>query len=113
MWARLSGFAVHNSSPADLWTRLSGDDLPALVDVAWELAEDAAFTRIAARGVEVARVEDAHSVHAEPQGLQSNGWYWYRFAALGQRSAVGRTRTAPAPGAPVRQLDFAIASCQR
>ena len=96
-----------------LWTRITGTDLPAQVDVAWELAEDEAFTRIAARGSEIARVEDAHSVHAEPTGLRPERWYWYRFSALGQRSASGRTRTAPAADAPVAALDFIIASCQR
>jgi alkaline phosphatase D len=40
-------------------------------------------------------------------------WYWYRFTAAGARSAVGRTRTAPAPGDAVASLDFAITSCQR
>lgn len=96
-----------------LWTRLSGDDLPPRVDVRWELAQDPGFGRIAARGVELAVAEDAHSVHAEPQGLDPARWYWYRFHALGQTSASGRTRTAPAAGAAVAQLDFAIASCQR
>jgi len=95
-----------------LWTRLSGDNLPPQVDVAWELAHDEAFTRIAARGRESAVAADAHSVHAEPAGLEPGRWYWYRFSALGQRSAAGRTRTAPAPDASTR-LDFAIASCQR
>ena len=96
-----------------LWTRLGGPDLPALVDVAWELAEDPAFNRIAARGVEQALAEDAHSVHAEPVGLLPDRSYWYRFTALGQRSAAGRTRTAPAADAVVQRLNFAIASCQR
>jgi alkaline phosphatase D len=96
-----------------LWTRLSGDELPAQVDVAWELAEDEAFSRIAARGNEKAVDIDAHCVHAEPAGLEPARWYWYRFSALGQRSAVGRTRTAPAAGAAVARLEFAIASCQR
>ncbi len=96
-----------------LWTRLSGPELPTQVDVAWELAEDEAFTRIAARGTEQAVAADAHSVHAEPAGLQSARSYWYRFTALGQRSPAGRTRTAPAPDALVDRLDFSIASCQR
>lgn len=95
-----------------LWTRLAGEDLPAKVDVGWELAHDEAFTRIAARGTEVAEAAWAHSVHAELQGLEAGRWYWYRFTALGQRSAVGRTRTAPAPDAAA-PLRFSIASCQR
>ncbi len=96
-----------------LWTRLSGPALPATVSVLWELAEDASFSRVIARGSEQALEADAHSVHAEPAGLTAARWYWYRFSALGQRSIVGRTRTAPAPDAPVDSLRFAIASCQR
>jgi len=96
-----------------LWTRLTGADVPAQVEVRWELAHDEAFTRIAAKGVETALAADAHSVHAEAAGLEPARWYFYRFHALGQASAVGRTRTAPAADAMVAQLDFMIASCQR
>lgn len=96
-----------------LWTRLTGADLPAQAEVGWELAEDEGFRKIVARGRELALAEDAHSVHAEPAGLVPDRWYWYRFTALGARSGVGRTRTAPAPDAAVGSLRFAIASCQR
>ncbi|MED5620831.1 alkaline phosphatase D family protein [Ideonella sp. BN130291] len=95
-----------------LWTRLTGDDLPERVDVRWEVAEDDAFRKVVASGQEVAEGHWAHSVHAEPAGLQPARWYWYRFQALGQRSTTGRTRTAPAPDAAA-SLQFAIASCQR
>jgi alkaline phosphatase D len=95
-----------------LWTRLMGDGLPDAVDVRWELAEDEQFHRIVAKGVERAEATWAHSVHAEPAGLELGRWYWYRFTALGQQSAVGRTRTAPAADAAAT-LRFAIASCQR
>ena len=95
-----------------LWTRLGGPDLPPRVTVRWELAHDEAFTRIAARGEDDAEAAWAHSVHAEPAGLEPGRWYWYRFQALGQRSRAGRTRTAPAPDA-VAPLRLAIASCQR
>ena len=96
-----------------LWTRLTGPRLPERAEVQWELAHDEAFTRIAARGSESAEAAWAHSVHAEPSGLDPARWYWYRFRALGQQSAVGRTRTAPAPDATPAALHFAIASCQR
>ncbi len=96
-----------------LWTMLTGADLPAQVDVAWELADDESFQRITARGSELARAEDHHAVHAEPQGLAPDRWYWYRFRALGQQSTAGRTRTAPAADARVQRLDCAISSCQR
>lgn len=96
-----------------LWTRLMAEQLPAEVTVHWELAEDEQFRRIVARGSERASAAEAHSVHAEPAGLRPGRWYWYRFAALGQRSPVGRTRTAPAPEASGESLRFVIASCQR
>ncbi|MBI3369798.1 MAG: alkaline phosphatase D family protein, partial [Burkholderiales bacterium] len=96
-----------------LWTRLVGTDLPERVEVQWELARDEGFKDIAARGTETAEAGWAHSVHAEPAGLAPARWYWYRFTALGQQSAVGRTRTAPAPDAAVPLLRYAITSCQR
>ncbi len=95
-----------------LWTRLTGDKLPARVDVQWELAHDENFKRIAAKGKFVAEDVWSHSVHAEPKNLEPNRWFWYRFTALGQRSTVGRTRTAPAQD-DRSKLVLAVASCQR
>ena len=82
-----------------LWTRLTGADLAERVDVRWEVADDERFQHVVARGEEIAEAAWAHSVHAEPAGLAPARWYWYRFSALGQQSAVGRTRTAPAADA--------------
>jgi alkaline phosphatase D len=95
-----------------LWTRLTGPDLPSAVAVRWELARDEGFTDIAVRGSDTALADDAHSVHAEASGLDPGRSYWYRFEALGQRSASGRTRTAPAADAAAG-VRFALASCQR
>jgi alkaline phosphatase D len=95
-----------------LWTRLTGLDLPAAVPVHWALAEDEAFSRIAASGTENAVAADAHSVHAEPRGLDPGRGYFYRFSALGRQSETGRTRTAPAADAPA-SLRAVVASCQR
>ncbi|MBL8487660.1 MAG: alkaline phosphatase D family protein [Rhodocyclaceae bacterium] len=102
-----------------LWTRLVPDPaaenggMPAAsVSVEWEIADDPAMARVVRRGTAVAEAAWAHSVHAEVAGLEPDRWYWYRFRAGGQASPVGRTRTAPAPGAPVEKLRFAFASCQ-
>ncbi|WP_324156161.1 alkaline phosphatase D family protein [Ideonella sp.] len=95
-----------------LWTKLTGDGLAERVEVRWELARDEGFRDIVARGSEPAEAAWGHSVHAEPAGLEPGRWYFYRFEALGTRSATGRTRTAPAADAAV-PLSFAIASCQR
>ena len=97
-----------------LWTRLTGADLPPQVQVRWELAHDEGFKHVAAHGTETAEATWAHSVHAQPRGLEPGRWYWYRFEALGERSATGRTRTAPlAASGATAPLRFAIASCQR
>jgi len=106
-----SGFPRPNGMV--LWTMLTGPDLPPQVAVDWEIAADERFSRVVASGREWAVPADNYSVHAEPQELASDRWYWYRFKALGQQSIVGRTRTAPAPDAPVDRLRFALASCQR
>ena len=102
-----------------LWTRLAPRPLqpdggmPArAMPVPWEVALDARFDQVVRRGVAVARPEAAHSVHVVADGLQPGRSHFYRFSAGGQRSAVGRTRTAPAPDAKVRSLRMALASCQ-
>ena len=101
-----------------LWTRLAPDPLQggrmgALpIEVAWEVAHEECFRRIARRGVTLARPEDAHSVHVEIKGLAPARWYWYRFRTGSELSPVGRTRTAPAVGAELADLRFAFASCQ-
>ena len=95
-----------------IWTRIApfaGPSGPVAVD--WEIAADEAFGSVVARGRETARAEDGHSVHVEVAGLDPARWYWYRYTAGGERSPVGRTRTAPAPGSTA-PLAFAIASCQ-
>lgn len=96
-----------------LWTMLTGAGLSERVTVRWEVATDAAFEQIVARGEEIAEADWSHSVHAEPRGLAPARRYWYRFGALGQHSTVGRTRTAPAPDAATTAFEFALASCQR
>ena len=62
------------------------------------------------RGTAVAQPEFAHSVHIDVQGLEPGREYFYRFTAAGERSAVGRTRTAPAIG--IAAMKFAVVSCQ-
>jgi alkaline phosphatase D len=96
-----------------LWTRLTGDGLPERTTVHWEVAADERFQHVVAHGEEVAEAVWTHSVHAEPAALELARWYWYRFGALGQHSATGRTCTAPAPDAASTPRLVIIASCQR
>src|SRR5688572_26608071 len=102
-----------------LWTRLAPTPLvpgggmpPEVVPVDWEIATDEQFAQIVQHGIVHAVAEWSHAVHIEVNGLSPNRPYWYRFRAGGAVSAVGRTRTAPAPAATPDRLRFAFASCQ-
>ncbi|MFE5834949.1 alkaline phosphatase D family protein [Streptomyces sp. NPDC056508] len=102
-----------------LWTRLAprpfepGGGLPdRRVTVHWELAHDERFRRVARRGAATAHPEFRHTVHVEVEHLEPGRAYFYRFRAGAWTSPVGRTRTAPAPGARTAALSFAAVSCQ-
>ncbi len=112
-----SGSPTHDS--VVLWTRLLPQGFLTLwlgveaITVRWEVARDDKFTALVQSGQTQALPELAHSVHAEVSGLASDRWYFYRFLAGDAVSAVGRTRTFPAPDAQVNKLRLAYASCQR
>ena len=101
-----------------LWTRVTptpqatpGSGRGPTVPVTWEIATDQAFRRIVASGVVRTGPERDHTVKADVGGLSPVTTYWYRFRCQGQTSPVGRTRTAPAAGAPVDRLRMAVVSC--
>ncbi|MDP3073532.1 MAG: alkaline phosphatase D family protein [Opitutaceae bacterium] len=102
-----------------LWTRLApkprepgGGLAPEPIEVAWQIAEDEAMTRVVQRGTATANPAWAHAIHVEVSGLQPARWYWYQFKAGSEVSPKGRTRTAPAADTSPDRLRFAFASCQ-
>lgn len=102
-----------------LWTRLAPEPLSPRggmpsesVDVDWEVAEDQFFKKVVKQGTATADPRHAHSVHVEVEGLAPGSWYYYRFKTGDETSRIGRTKTAPAAGSDVDQLNFAFASCQ-
>jgi alkaline phosphatase D len=112
-----SGFPT--SASVVLWTRVAieslapGGGLPQRpIEVRWQLSADDSFRDVIASGTDWALPQYAHSVHVEPSGLDPGRDYWYRFEAQGQRSPVGRTRTAAAPGTPLASLRAALVCCQ-
>ncbi|QIN85304.1 twin-arginine translocation signal domain-containing protein [Rubrobacter tropicus] len=102
-----------------LWTRLAPDPLNGggmpdkKVPVQWQVATDEGFSNVVLEGSTFARPELAHSVHVEVGGLNPGSEYFYRFRAGRDLSPVGRTKTAPAAGAGLAEMSFAIVSCQQ
>jgi alkaline phosphatase D len=103
-----------------LWTRLAPEPLKARggmtiqpVEVTVEIADDPAMARIVRTLTATARLELAHSVHVEVEGLAPDRDYFYRFRAGDAQSVVGRARTWPASGTTPAQMRFAAAGCQR
>lgn len=101
-----------------LWTRVtvrpdavpgSGAGEPATVR--WEVAADQGFSEVVASGTATATADSDHTVKIDVRGLAPAQYYWYRFAALGEVSPVGRTRTAPAAAATPARLRFGVVSC--
>jgi len=90
-----------------LWTRISTEADP--VPVRWWIAADEGFQRIVNAGEVSALAVRDHTVKVDVVGLEPGRTYHYRFAALGEESPVGRTRTTPV--ATVSRVRFAVASC--
>ena len=106
------------SSGVVLWTRLAPDPLhggglahAGPIGVDWIVARDESLRHVVRRGSDVARPGLAHSVHVEVEGLEPGRDYWYRFAARGFASPVGRTRTAPPYDRQLDRLRMAFCSC--
>jgi alkaline phosphatase D len=111
-----SGDPTHNS--VVLWTRLAIEPMngggmpPVPIEVKWSVAVDSGMQEVVRRGATLALPEDGHSVHVAVNGLGPDRWYWYQFESGPDASAIGRTRTLPAPGSQPQQLRFAFVSCQ-
>nr|MBA2280060.1 alkaline phosphatase D family protein [Acidimicrobiia bacterium] len=91
-----------------IWTRVTTDQ-PGPVPVDWLVARDLELTDVVASGTANAGVERDFTVKIDVAGLAPGTWYFYAFEALGTRSLIGRTKTAPS-GA-VERLRFGVVSC--
>lgn len=120
-WPFTLGVAAGDPTPDGfvIWTRLAPQPLEphggmpvAAVPVDWEVATDARFASVVAKGSVIARPELAHAVHVEVTGLQPARPHFYRFMVGRERSMRGRARTLPLAGSALQQLRFGVAGCQ-
>ncbi|MEA3210828.1 MAG: alkaline phosphatase [Chthoniobacter sp.] len=103
---------------AIIWTRVTpepeatpGSGLGKKAVVTWQVSRDPMFGTGVATGEAKTAAEQDHTVKVDVGGLQPSTTYYYRFLFKNAFSAVGRFRTAPAPGAMVSSLRFGLASC--
>ncbi|MDE8652908.1 alkaline phosphatase D family protein [Novosphingobium album (ex Liu et al. 2023)] len=89
-----------------LWTRVTHQGA---AEVAWELAETAAFDPVLRRGIAATGPERDHTVKVLAEGLAPGRTYYYRFRLGDAWSPVGRTRTLPQ--GRLDRLGIALASC--
>ena len=83
---------------------------PAPVAVHWEVAEDAAFARIARRGTRAGAPQRAHAVHVAVAGLAPRHSTTTASCAARAVNRSGRLRTLPPPHLPWTPSRLAVAS---
>lgn len=91
-----------------LWTRVT-PTAPGNFAVVWELASDANFGAIVARGTVGTGPTQDYTVKVDAMGLQPASTYYYRFSYGEEHSPVGRTKTLPTGN--VDQVKLAVLSC--
>ena len=93
-----------------IWTRITqATPTASMIPVWWRVARDPAMRDVVREGMQGCTAEHDWTVKVDVTGLAPAHTYYYRFEALGARSMIGRTRTAPA--AMAEQIRFAYLSC--
>lgn len=101
-----------------IWTRLAPVPMDTLatqqvpIIVKWYVTKDRKGKKVVKSGASIAYPQNAHSVHVEVNGLESNKEYFYYFISGDDKSQIGRVYTLPLVGERTNEYLFAIASCQ-
>ncbi|OUM02691.1 alkaline phosphatase D family protein, partial [Variovorax sp. JS1663] len=91
-----------------IWTRVSGAG-PGTLNLSWEVASDANFGAIVARGNASTASEQDFTVKVDVTGLQPASVYFYRFFVGSEPSPTGRTKTLPVGSVSLMRLG--VISC--
>ena len=91
-----------------LWTRVTAAER-STPQVSWEMAREPDFRQVVATGAVATGAARDFTVKVDAGPLEPATTYYYRFAAMGERSPVGRTRTLPVSA--VSRVRLAVASC--
>jgi alkaline phosphatase D len=92
-----------------IWTKITPDNQPKFIKGQWQVATDPEMKNVVKSGKFNTNASKNYTVKIDVIGLQAGTTYYYQFTALGAKSLVGRTQTAPNNGS--EHLRFAIVSC--
>lgn len=93
-----------------IWTRITETTPSAdAIAVHWSVSETPDFASVLKSGTQMTNATRDWTVKVDVTGLAPATSYYYRFAAFGRKSIVGRTRTAP--DTAVDSIRFAVLSC--
>ncbi len=92
-----------------LWTRVTPTSPTGAQTVSWQIARDPKFAQVVGRGETQTGASRDFTVKVDVSGLEPGSAYYYRFESLGERSAIGRTRTLPRAG--VSRIRLGVVSC--
>ncbi len=93
-----------------LWTRVTPTHpTNGALAVSWEIADDASFKKITARGAAHTIADRDFTVKVDAGGLKAGREYFYRFIAGNTTSPVGRTKTLPNGG--TNKIVLAFTTC--
>jgi alkaline phosphatase D len=91
-----------------LWTRVTSAS-PGTLNLSWEVASDANFGAIVARGTASTGPEQDYTVKVDATGLLPASEYYYRFYVGSEPSPTGRTKTLPTGN--VSRMRLGVVSC--
>ncbi|MDO5690997.1 MAG: alkaline phosphatase D family protein [Pseudomonadota bacterium] len=95
-----------------LWTRITAPGLAVdSIPVGVRVARDPAMSQLVLQTTGYAHALNDFTFKIDALLPQPDTAYYYQFEALGHRSDIGRTRTAPAADAALPQARFAVVSC--
>ncbi|MET3134107.1 alkaline phosphatase D [Oxalobacteraceae bacterium GrIS 1.11] len=107
---------VASGDPKDssvvFWTRIVSVNPMNAIPLRLDVSTSASFDTVAATVSLSATAQYDHTVRAKVINLTPATQYFYRFVAGQDISAIGQTKTAPAPTSTPAQLRFAWLTCQ-
>ena len=93
-----------------IWTRVTPEVGVNSLEVTWSMSLNEDMSNPIKSGSTKTNAEKDYTVKIDVKGLEAGTTYYYQFQALGAKSIIGRTKTAPSKDQS-QDLAFAFASC--